>query len=207
MKLIEDHLEKSFKKALGKQIPVIKGPFIKTKYTGIRPEVFIHAARLIDFDGKMPDGSKTSRININGPSTFKGFAEERPGRIEILISCTSGKYALLQDIFGLLAPTTLLALQSLPAIPLGNTPDNSTKLTFANFTKNIHQAELVHIEDDDKDFYKGEIVVYLTGFIDVYVTKRGGFRITSATGPKLKIKKERRKPLRKPTKRASKKQQ
>lgn len=195
MRSIEDHLEKSFKKALGKQIPVKKGPFVKSKYTGIHPEVFIHAARLKDYGGKMPDGKMTARINVSGPSTYKGFEEERPGKIVLIISCTTGNYKLLQDICGLLAPSTILALQSLPVIPLGNTRDNSTKLNFADFTKNIHKVELLHIEDDEHDYYKGEIIVYLKGFIQVYVTKRGGFPSTSSTGSKLSIRKKRAKPL------------
>jgi len=186
MRLIEDHLEKSLKKALGKRIPITKGPFVKTKYTGIRAEVFIHAAKLIDFDGMMPDGAKTTRRPVKGPATFKGTEEERPGRIEIIITCTTGNYKLLQDICGLVASSSLLALQTLPKIPLGNTHDNSTKLHFIDFTRHIHSAELMNVTEEDISFYKGDVTLYLTGFIHVYITKRGGFASKSTTGRKIR---------------------
>ncbi len=189
MRLIEDHLEKSLKKALGKRIPITKGPFVKTKYTGIQAEVFIHAAKLIDFDGIMPDGAKTTRRPVKGPGTYKGTEGERPGRIEVIVTCTTGNYKLLQDICGLVASSALLALQTLPKIPLGNTLDNSTKLHFTDFTRHIHSAELINVNEEDISFYKGEITLYLSGFIHVYITKRGGFSSKSTSGTRLKARK------------------
>ena len=137
----------------------------------------------------MPDGAMTARRNVKGPSTYKGFEEERPGRIDIVITATTGNYNLLQDIFGLVASSSLLALQSLPKIHLGNTRNNSTNLHFTDFTKHVHSAELMNVTDDEINYYKGEVTLYLTGFISVYLTKRGGFSSKSTSGTKLKTKK------------------
>ncbi len=184
-RMIEEFLEKHIRRLLGKQILVTKGPLAITKYSGIRPEVFIHVSRLEDFDGIMPDGAHTSRRRASGPSTFKGFEEERPGKIILTITCLAGTYKLVQDICNLLAPGILLSLELLPRIPLGSLPDDSVRLHFEDFTANLHTAEHRRITIENTSYLNGELIFYLNGFIHVWLTKRGGFASKSTTMPKV----------------------
>lgn len=184
MKQIEDHLSKNLKRFLGKQIPVSKGPFILSKFTGVKPEVFIHAAEIIDFDGTMPDGSKTTRRPAQGPSTFKGYEEERPGRIILKVICISGTYSSLQQICALITPVIITFINTLPIIPLGGLPDKSTWLTFEDFNSNLHRAKLYHEVAEGISFYKGGLTFHLTGFIHLWVTKKGGFKSKSISRQK-----------------------
>ncbi len=174
---------------LRKKIAVSKGPFTVTKFTGVHPEVFIHASQLMDFAGTMPDGSQTVRRPAQGPSTYKGFEEERPGRIVLLVTCVSGTYTFLQDMCGIVAPVVLSSLQLLNKISLGSLPDDSTQLHFEDFTNNVHSIELGRVVEDDISYYKGELTFYLNGFIHVWVTRRGGFHSKSTSRSKLKTRK------------------
>ncbi len=189
MRSIEDHLEKGLKRVLGKNIPVKKGPLTVSKYTGIRAEVCIHAGTLTDLNGTMPDGAKTSRRTAEGSPGFKGFEEERPGRIEVSITCTTGSYSMLQDLCALVTASTLPLLQTLGEIPLGHTPDKSTTLEFADYHYQLRQAVLDSKTQDDLTYYKGVLSFYLTGFIHSRVMKKGGFKGRSSTSKKLKTKK------------------
>jgi len=189
VRLVEDHLVKSVKKVFRKKVAILKGPFLETKFTGVHPEVFVHASKLIDFDGIMPDGSRTARRPAQGPATYKGFEEERPGQIVLLITCITGTYTLLQNICEVVAATVLSSLQMLPKIPLGSLPDKSTQLHFEDFTKNLHSVELNRVTVDEVAYFKGELIFHLNGFIHVWVTKKGAFPSKSTSRAKLKLRK------------------
>ncbi len=183
--MIEEFLEKRLKRLLGKQILVTKGPLNITKYSGIKPEVFVHVSKLEDFDGIMPDGAHTTRRRISGPSTFKGFEEERPGRISLAITCLAGTYKLVQTLCNILTPEVLLSLEILPRIPLGSLPNGSVQLHFEDFTANLHTAEHRRITIENTSYFNGELIFYLNGFIHIRLTKRGGFASKSTAMPKI----------------------
>lgn len=184
--MIEEFLEKRLRRLLGRQIVVTKGPLIFTKYSGIRPEVFVHASKLEDFDGIMPDGARTARRNSSGTTSFTGFEEERPGRITLVVTCLAGTYKLVQDMCKLLAPGILLSLELLPKIPLGSLPDDSVQLHFEDFTANLHLSEQRSIKVEDTDYFNGELTFYLNGFIHILLTKKGGFKSKSTTMPNIR---------------------
>ena len=184
--MIEEFLEKRLSRLLGKQILVSKGPLAITKYSGIKPEVFVHISKLEDFEGIMPDGAHTTRRPASGPSTYKGFEEERPGRITLTITCLAGSYKLVQDICNLLTPGVLLSLEMLPRIPLGSLPDDSVQLYFEDYTANLHKAEHGRITIEDSSYFNCELAFHLNGFIHVWLTKRGGFNSKSISIPKRK---------------------
>lgn len=185
-RMIEEFLEKRLKRLLGKQILVSKGPHTITKYSGIRPEVFIHVSRLEDFNGMMPDGAHTARRPATGTSSFQGFEEERPGRITITATTLANNYKLVQGIGNLLTPAILLSLELLPVVPLGSLPDDSVRLSFEDFTANLHSAENHKITLDDSPLFQSELTFYLNGFIHVWLTKKGGFRSKSTSMPNIK---------------------
>ena len=186
--MIEDFLEKRLSRLLGRQILVTKGPLVTTKYSGIRPEIFLHVSKLEDFDGIMPDGAHTTRRPASGPSTYKGFEEERPGRITLTITCLASSYKLVHDICNLLTPGVLLSLEMLPRIPLGSLPDDSVQIYFEDYTANFHKAEYGRFNIEDSSYFNCELAFYLNGFIHVWLTKRGGFASKSTSMPKRKKK-------------------
>lgn len=208
-RMIEEFLEKRLRSLLGRQVLITKGPLTITKYSGIRPEVFVHASKLEDFEGVMPDGARTTRRHASGTSSFKGFEEERPGRITLTITCLVGTYKLVQDICKLLTPGILLSLELLPRIPLGSLPDDSVKLQFEDFTANLHAAEHKKIKVEDTDYFNGELTFYLNGFIHIWLTKKGGFKSKSTTMPNTRktrvvVKSSKKVPKRKNPKRKKK---
>ena len=189
MRLIEDQLEKRLRKILDKDILLSIGPFVIRKYTGIQPEVNIHAGKLTDFEGRMEDGAMVARKPVQGPSSYKGFEEDRPGRIEISITCTTGNYKLLQDICSQLSISVLAELQMLPKIPLGVSKKDTEKLEFVDFNKSLHSIKFTYEDGTDHAFFKGKLIFHLNGFIHVYLTRRGGFRSKATTAKKIKTRK------------------
>ena len=185
-RMIEEFLEKRLRRLLGKQVLVSTGPHTINKYSGIRPEVFIHVSKLEDFNGMMPDGAHTARRPATGTTNFQGFEEERPGRITITATTLSNNYKLIQGIGNLLTPAILLSLELLPVVKLGSLPDDSVRLSFEDFTANLHSAENQEIAFDDALLFQSELTFYLNGFIHVWLTKKGGCRSKSTSMPKIK---------------------
>ena len=189
MRSIEEQLLKAIRKVIDKEILVFTGPFDETKNTGVRPEVFIHAHSLLDMNGVMPDGAQVSKRPVSGPSTYRGFEEERPGRIELMLTCTTGNYKLLQEISSQLTVATLSELQMLPKIPLGQSKDKAVTIQFEDFTHQLHKAELNRIVSGDYDYFKGVLTFYLNGFIHLRLTRKGGFKSGSSSGQQIKTRK------------------
>ncbi len=200
---IEDLVERKLKRMLGKSILVIKGPAASTKYSGIRPEVFIHISRFEDFNGIMPDGEHVTRTPVKGRSTFKGFEEYRPARLALTVTCVAGLYSNLQEICEALSPTVLLTLELLPDITLGALPDDTVQLSFRNFTACLHTAILDGASGEGNNYYRGELVFHLNGFIHVWITKRGGVRKGPSPTSKTRLPKTQRSNTRKSKARTS----
>jgi hypothetical protein len=174
-KVVEDLLEKRLKRLLGRKITVTKGPLVITKLSGIHPEVAVHVSHIKDHDGIMPDGAHTKRRIARGPTTFKGFEEERPATIILSIDCIAGTYKLVQEICDVLTPGVLLALEMLPRFSLGSLPDESVELHFEDFISSFSSSSINLEKHEDFSFYRGELVFFMNGFIHVWLTKRGGF--------------------------------
>ena len=172
---VEAFLEKRLKRLFGKKIKVNAGPLVVSKLSGIHPEIAVWVNRVEDFGGLMPDGSHTKRRRAQGTSTFKGYEEERPGRLSVTVSCIAGTYKLTQQICDMLSPAVLLALEMLPRFPLGTLPDDSVTLYFEDFISNFHAASIGLRTEEDFSFYQGDLVFHMNGFIHVWLTKRGGF--------------------------------
>ena len=189
---VEVFVEKRLKRLFGKKLGVSRGPVVNSKFIGIRPEIYLHAIRLEDFGGVMPDGAQITRQPAKGKSTFKGIAEERPARLVLLVSCVAGSYALLQEICRELSPSVLLALELLPRIPLGALSDESVQLHFDDFTSSLYIAELDRVVNDDIAYYSGELEFHLNGFIHVFLTKRGGLVGRKNTTRSKQVPKRRR---------------
>lgn len=64
----------------------LAGPVFAGPGSGVRPEVFVHAARFCDLGGATADGAVIARLPWQSVGDASGFAEDRPARIEIEVA-------------------------------------------------------------------------------------------------------------------------
>ncbi len=175
-RFIEKFLEERLKRLLGRQVPLTRGPLVVSKFSGIRPEVYIHASKLDDFGGVTAEGVAIARRSVKGPSTFRGFEEERPGRLIVKVMCLSGSYDILQELLQTISPSVLLSLELVPGFSLGSLQKDIAQLRFDEFNACLASAELNAENDGKQHYFLGTLVFHLNGFIHVRVTQRGGLR-------------------------------
>lgn len=152
------------------------GPVATGPATGIRPEVFIHAARFEDWNGTMPDGARIARrraglekvmVALRRPGG--GFTEERPGRIVIDVTCVSGALKQVQLIAALASPVILLALERMPDPALAALDSAGARLRFAEFTVALHQCVTSRQTGDRVPVFEELLTFHLDGFLHVAV--------------------------------------
>ncbi len=173
-RIVEKLLEARLKRLFGKNILLTRGPFVVSKFGGIRPEVYFHVSKLEDFGGITVDGANISRRSVKGPSTLKGFAEERPGRMIVTVTCLSGSYDILQEVLKTISPSVLLALEQVPGFSLGPSQSDAVQLRFDDFQACLASAELNSETTEKFSYFRGTLIFHLNGYIHVRVTARGG---------------------------------
>ncbi|WP_447971150.1 hypothetical protein [Nitrospira sp. M1] len=173
-RFVEKFLEDRLKRLLGKQILFTRGPLVVSQFSGIRPEVYCYVSKLEDFGGVTTEGAMIARRLVKGPTTFKGFEEERPGRMIVTVQCLSGSYDILQDVVRMVAPSVLLGLELVPGFSLGALPRDTVQLRFDELHACLASAELKAEHDEEQSYFLGTLIFHLNGFIHVRVTERGG---------------------------------
>lgn len=161
---IETHLEAALHTVAGNP-GVRRGPPVIRPSTGLKPELFIHAARFLDRDGISQDGNRISR---HPPETGRGYAEERPACIDVEITCISPSYELLLDMCACSA-SVLSALQTLPQSLLTGLPETGAELHFADFTAAPHNSETRYRETPNGAWFEARIVFRMEGFLHIRV--------------------------------------
>ena len=173
-RIVEKLLEDRLKRLFGKKILLTRGPFVLSKFGGIRPEVYFHVSKLEDFGGITVDGAKISRRSVKDRSSLKGFAEERPGRLIVTVTCLSGSYDILQEVLKTISPSVLLGLEQVTGFSLGSLQGDAVQLRFDDFQACLASAELDSETNEKFSYFRGTLVFHLNGFIHVRVTARGG---------------------------------
>jgi hypothetical protein len=180
--VIEAHLLPGVQRMVGKQGRVLAGPPLYSAATGIRAEVWVHAARFEDRDGVTLDGVRTARRPLRLPSGVRGFEEERPALIVLEVTCTGPTLASVQWLCGAIPPVVLPVLETMPHPELSSLPNGSVALRFANFTAALSGVEVSHRAVGDATFFAGLLTFRLNGFLHVRVARRGGLaRLTADT--------------------------
>jgi len=192
---IEALLLPSLKRLLGRKVDVVPGPAAAPALGGMRPMVFVHARSFADGGGITPEGDRVARRPLR-EGRMKGFAEERPGRIVIEVTCLAQAYRTVKDLSGVISPQVLRSLESLTELAVGKLPNGQARLTFADFAASLAGAEFRREGDDDIAWHVGRLVFHLEGFLHVRVTGRGGLapkpRVRPAAGAKKKAKKKKK---------------
>jgi hypothetical protein len=167
---IEAYLQRALDGALPAGVTVRSGPAFAGHATGLKPEVFIHAARFEDWNGTMPDGARIGRRRA-GVKGAGGFVEERPGRIAIEVTCLAGTLKHVQLVSTLLSPLVLLALERMPDPVLAKAKGVPATLTFREFTVALHHCGTSRETDGTMAIYRGQIAFHLDGFLHVSMKK------------------------------------
>jgi hypothetical protein len=172
--VIEEPLLPAVKRAVGARAAVRAGPPVLGPVTGMKFDVWVHAARFEDFGGVTADGAVTARRPIRLPSGQRGFAEERPARIVVEVTCIGPTRDGVQAICGDLPPAVLLALETMPHPELAGLPNGSIALRFADFGAVTGAAAIEHRTSGEASYFAAVIAFHLDGFLHVTVTRRGG---------------------------------
>ncbi len=182
-RFVERFLEARLKRLLGKQVLLTRGPLVVSQFSGIRPEVYFYVSKLEDFGGITAEGAVIARRAVKGPSPFKGFEEERPGRMIVQVICLSSSYDILQELLRMVLPSVLLGLEAVPGFSLGSLPRDTVQLRFDEFRACLVSAEVNAESGGEYSYLRGTLVFHLDGFIHVRVTERGG--LSRKSKPKI----------------------
>ena len=170
---IEALLLPPLKRLLGRKVEVVPGPAASPALGGMRPMVFVHARSFTDRDGITREGGRITRRPVT-EGRLKGFAEERPGRIVVEVTCLAQAYRTVKDLSGAISPQVLRSLESVREFSAGELKNRSVRLAFADYSACLAGAEFVRHEEDDLAWHVGRLSYHLDGFLHVTVTNRGG---------------------------------
>jgi hypothetical protein len=170
---VEALLVPPLKRLFGRKVQVVAGPVSSPALAGMQSMVFVHARTFLDGDGITREGAHVARRPLT-EGRLKGFAEERPGRIVVDVTCLAQAYSTVKDLSGVISPLVLRSLESVTEIPVGALPNSSVRLVFADFAASLAGAEFVRHEEGDLAWHLGRLSFNLDGFLHVTVTNRGG---------------------------------
>lgn len=172
--VIEAELLPAVRRAVAGHVAVRAGPPMYGASTGLKFDVWVHAARFEDLGGITAEGAVTGRRPVRLPSNLRGFAEERPARIVVEVTCTGPTCAGVQTVCGSVPPAVLLALETMPHPELSSLPIGRSILRFADFTATVSASALSHRLDGEAAYFVGVVSFRLDGFLHVTLTRRGG---------------------------------
>lgn len=177
--VIETHLQRALQRHLGAAVDVHTGPAHGRPASGLRAEVFIHAARYADGGGLTADGAAVARRPLAEPGGVSGFAEERPAQIDIDITCVCGQHAQALTLAGLVAAPLLVALETLQAMPLGDPTDALQRLQFGDHVALLQAGGSSRQVHDGVAVAQALLTIRLQGFLQLRLLRPGGLRKTS----------------------------
>jgi hypothetical protein len=181
--VIEAQLLPVVQRAVAADAVARAGPPVQSPVTGMKFDVWVHAARFEDVGGITSEGAFTARRPARLRSNLSGFVEQRPACIGIEVTCTGPTCAGVQTICGALSPAVLLALETMPWPVLSSPPNESVVLRFADFTTAVRAAASTHRRVEDAGYFMGVVTFQLDGFLHVTVARRGGVTRPSAAPP------------------------
>jgi len=172
--VIESHLRPAVQSAVGDLATVRLGPPVLSTVTGMRFEVWVHAQRFEDLSSIPTTGAVSARRPLELVGDVHGFAEERPGRIHVEITCTGPAYDTLATICAAIPPAVLPVLETMPHPLLASLPDESVTLRFGDCTAAVHSAITLRRTVEDASYFSALLDFRLDGFLHIVVAKQGG---------------------------------
>jgi hypothetical protein len=170
MSPLETAILERLKSVLGRSIRITAGPFAPPALGGLHTAVTVHTAAYTDFDGATLEGERIARRNVTKPSHIE-YAEERPARITIVVTCVAGAYEAVQSCCGLIAPAVLYALEPLRSFSLGKQEDGTADIRYSDCSAWLHECTTEYVHSEPAGYYLGRLVFFLDGFAHVRVTR------------------------------------
>lgn len=185
--LFEDVLLRALQARIGGDIDWHAGPAWRGPATGLRAQVFVHAAGYADAGGATADGAQTARRPVTLPDGASGYIEERPGTVDIEIHCLCAQHAQAQQLAGLVVPVALEALETLAPPLLSDPLDVTRRLRFADFRAHVRAQASHRLLHDAVAAAEAVLTLRLDGFLHLLLARRGGLVRHSAHGAPLRL--------------------
>lgn len=183
--LIESQVQAALRRSLGPAAVVLCGPPVSGPTTCLRAEVFVHAVAFQDFGGVTAEGAHSARRPWSPVAGASGYAEERPGRIVVEVTCVTASLRQAQRLCGQLAAPLLVALETLPAPVLAGRHGDALELRFADSQAVLAAVQASRLVDGAVVCHHGRIVVHLDGFLHLRLAVSGG--LVAAAPPALSL--------------------
>lgn len=152
----------------------LAGPVFAGPGSGVRPEVFVHAARFCDLGGATADGAAIARLPWQSVGDASGFAEDRPARIEIEVAIVCAQLWQAQTLAGLAAMPLMQCLETIAGFDLGDAADGLRSLRFTEHRATLAECATERRMHDGVAVYGARLVLRLDGFLQVRLAVPGG---------------------------------
>jgi hypothetical protein len=188
---IEASVLQQLKKLPGNGFFFSLGPYTAPIFGGIRTEIHIHAASFLDFNGTTLDGTAIARYGIND-SIFKGYTEDRPGRIIVSVTCVAGSYSAIKTCGRYITPYVLSALGPLSVLSTGVTSDDSSEVLFGDCRSWLHEVSTTREHDGKATYFCCRMVFYVDGFLRLKIKWKKKRTSASKKNPSSNINRKKR---------------
>ncbi len=186
--VIEEYLLRALRSNLGKGVELQTGPAFNGPATGVRAQIFVHAARLIDHGGIMPDGAAVARHHVKARGGVEGFHELRPVTIEIEITSVCALHAQANALSGLITAESIEALERLAPPLLTDPVDPLRQVRLVDHQAHLHATRSERIEHDGAAAARLLAIFRLEGFLDIRIARKGGLETQSIYDVPLSLK-------------------
>jgi hypothetical protein len=171
---IEQSLVAALREALGRDFELSRGPVVPGPASGVRPQVFVHAAAFDDGGGRTDDGAQVAALPLERPDGVRGVAEQRPATIDVEIGCLCGQHVQAQTLAGLVVPAAMAALATLGPVRLSDPADGRRRLHFAEHRCAVHRLRSWRLPETGAPASVVLLTLRLAGFVHVQLTAPGG---------------------------------
>jgi len=182
---IETRVQAALQRSIGPGAVLMCGPPVGGPTTGLRAEVFVHAVGFQDFGGITAEGARSARRPWSPVAGASGYAEERPGRIVVEVTCVTASLRLTQRLCGQVAAPLLVTLETLPALVLAGHHGEAQELRFADSHAVLAAVRASRQVDGAVVCHQARIVVHLDGFLHLRLAVPGG--LVAAAPPALSL--------------------
>ena len=178
--IVEDYLLRALQSRLGTDVEMRAGPAFCGPATGLRAQVFVHAVAFSDFGGVTAEGARTSRQPVALDGGASGFTEQRPGAIDIDVSCICAQHGQAQVLAGLVVPVLLEALETLAPPLLSDPADATRRLRFGDHQAHVRALRSLRLVHDCVGAAQVVLSLRVDGFLHVLLARKGGLVKQSA---------------------------
>lgn len=187
LSIFEDVLLRALRARIVGDIDWNDGPAWRGQATGLRAQVFVHAAAYTDAGGATADGAQTARQPVTLPDGASGFIEQRPGTVDIEISCLCAQHGQAQRLAGLVVPVALEALETLAPPLLSDALDATRRLRFTDHRAHVHAQRSQRLVQDVVAAAEVVLTLRLEGFLHLLLARPGGLVRQGASEAPLRL--------------------